>query len=392
MIDHNEVQEIRNQTGGLARVVHFNNAGSSLPPDVVVNTVVDYLREEAMSGGYETEAKYLDQLNKVYEHIAKLINAESDEIAVFENASAAWCTALKGIEFQPEDEIIVCEMEYVTSLIGLSDLKKAGVLVKVILNDEDGNFPLAGLNAAITDKTRLIAVTHLSSSGGSMLPIEAIGEIAEAHQVLYLVDACQSAGQMPLDVKKIKCDLLSATGRKYLRAPRGTGFLYVKQSIQHQIKPLFLDAHAASSVSLSGYVLRPDARRFELYEKSRALTLGLGKAVAYALDIGLERIWNRISHLGSFARKELTKIPGVILHDRGEQRSGIITFTIEGLDSFLLKSKLTKSGINVSIGQSQATPIYMEKSALNAIVRLSLHYYNTEDEILFMCRELRSYL
>src|SRR5690606_35515318 len=133
--------------------------------------------------------------------------------------------------FEDGDEIITSEMEYVTNLIGLVDIQKAaGVKVTVIANDKQGNFPVGELEKAITARTKLIAVTHVSSSGGSTLPVEQIGEIAAGHGILYLLDACQSAGQLPLDVKKIKCDMLSATGRKYLRAPRGTGFLYVKKS------------------------------------------------------------------------------------------------------------------------------------------------------------------
>lgn len=385
-----EVEIIRSQTKGCVGLIHFNNAGASLPPDVVVDTVIDYLREEAVAGGYETEAKYLDQINGVYDKIAQLINADSDEVALFENASSAWGTAFKGLSFESGDEIITSEMEYVTNLIGLVDLQNEnGIQIKVIPNDEQGNFSIAELEKAITTKTKLIAVTHISSSGGSVLPVEEIGVLAEKHGILYLLDACQSVGQIPLDVKKIKCDMLSVTGRKYMRAPRGTGFLFVKRATQDKIKPVLLDFLGAGNVSLSGYTLRRDARRFELYEKNRALTLGLGKAVEYALNIGMDRIWHRIEHLAGVLRTELADIPGVIVRDLGGKRSGIVTFSVKDMESSDVKVKLAAAGINVSVGGAQATPIYMDKNKLSTVVRASVHYYNTEEEIKSMCRELR---
>ncbi|MBY0377903.1 MAG: aminotransferase class V-fold PLP-dependent enzyme [Gammaproteobacteria bacterium] len=384
-----DINTIRIQTKGCLNLIHFNNAGASMPPDVVVDTVVDYLREEAEAGGYETEAKYMDRINDVYHKIAKLINADKEEVAIFENASAAWGAAFKGLSFEKGDEIITSEMEYVTNLIGLVDMQQAdGVKVSVIPNDAKGNFSVEELKKAINVKTKLIAITHVSSSGGSILPVEQIGNIAAQHGILYLVDACQSAGQMPLDVKKIKCDMLSVTGRKYLRAPRGTGFLFVKKSSQDKLKPILLDSLAAVNVSLSGYTLRQDARRFELYEKSRALTLGLGKAVEYALNIGLGNIWNRIAYLSEMARCELGKIRGIALHDFGDQKSGIVTFSVSGIESSVVKMKLSAVGINVAIGGAQATPIYMEKNQLQTVVRASVHYYNTEEEIRQMCCEL----
>ncbi|RZJ82412.1 MAG: aminotransferase class V-fold PLP-dependent enzyme [Flavobacterium sp.] len=382
ILDQDQINLLRSQTAGCKNLIHFNNAGSSLPPDVVVDTAVDYLKEEAIAGGYETEAKYSKELDAVYTSLAKFLNAEKDEVAVFENASAAWGTAFRGLDFEDGDEIITTEMEYVSNLIGIVDAKDAkDIKVVVLPNDADGNFSIAAMEKAINAKTKLIAVTHISSSGGSVLPIEQIGQLAKKHKILYLVDACQSAGQLPLDVKKIGCDMLSATGRKYLRAPRGTGFLFVKKETQDLLKPVQLDFFGAGNVSLMGYTLRNDARRFELYEKSRALTLGLGKAVDYAMSIGLDKIWNRINGLAEILRTKLNEVEGVTVRDFGKDLSGIVTFSVDGIDSFEVKSKLAEAGINVSVGGAQATPIYMEKNGLGTIVRASIHYYNTAKEI-----------
>jgi selenocysteine lyase/cysteine desulfurase len=390
-ISEQEIQQIRTETKGTAQRIHFNNAGASLPPNVVVETVVNYLHEEAIYGGYETEYKYRDELNNTYELIAKLINADADEIALVENASTAWGIAFNGIDFKPGDEIITCEMEYVTNIIGfLNAQKKLGVSLKIIPNDAQGNFPLDVFEQAISSKTKLIAMTQIPSTAGGMIPVVEIGKIAGRHNVLYLVDACQSAGQIPLNVEEIGCDMLAVTGRKYLRAPRGTGFLFVRKQVQDKLNTLFMDGFSAPSVSLDNFQLRNDARRFELYEKNRAITLGLGKAVDYALNIGVDRIWERIQYLATLLRRELAAIDGITVHDFGAQQCGIVTFSVKGMDSDLVKSTLAENNINVSVGKAISTLIYMDKNHLYNNVRASVHYYNTEAEIQVLCAKLKN--
>jgi len=389
-MEEQEVQRLRAATGGTAERIHFNNAGSSLPPDVVLEAVTDYLQEEAMQGGYELEAAYKDQLENVYGSIARLINASVDEIAIVENASMGWHLAFNGIPFQKGDVVITSEMEYVTNLIGFLNVKKTKEInIQVIPNDEQGNFSLSALEAAISPAVRLIAMTHIPSTAGNMLPIAEIGKIARRHGILYLVDACQSVGQVPLDVKEIGCDLLSVTGRKYLRAPRGTGFLYVRKEVLEQLGVWFLDGHSVASVTEEGFVLRKDARRFELYEKSRALTIGLGKAIDYALAIGVDRIWQRVRFLAGTLRRRLAEVPGVTVHDSGDQQCGIVTFSVEGVDSVRVKNALAVKNINVSVGKASSTLVYMNRRNLTAIVRASVHYYNTEEEIGIFCAVLR---
>ncbi|WCT11960.1 aminotransferase class V-fold PLP-dependent enzyme [Mucilaginibacter jinjuensis] len=385
-----EIQQFRAETKGAAHKIHFNNAGSALPPDVVVDTVINYLQEEAMNGGYETEFKYKDELENTYNLIARLVNANPDEIAILENASTAWSAAFYAINFKPGDEIITSEMEYVTNLIAFANAeKKSGISVKVIPNDEQGNFPLAELEKAVTPKTKLIAVTQIPSTAGGMVPIVEIGKIARKHNILYLVDACQSAGQLPLDVAEIGCDMFSVTGRKYLRAPRGTGFLYVRKEIQSQLNPIFMDGFTAELVGQHEFKIRNDARRFELYENNRALVLGLGKAVEYALNIGIDKIWQRIQFLANKLRQQLKAIDGITIHDFGDEQCGIITFSVKGIDSTEVKTKLFEKNINVSVGKASSTLIYMDKNQLSSIVRASVHYYNTEEEVGVLCRELK---
>ncbi len=384
-----EIQQLRAETKGTLKKIHFNNAGSSLPPDVVVQTVVDYLNEEAILGGYETEFKYKDQLDNTYDLIARLINASRNEIAIVENASTAWTLVFNGIDFKKGDVVITSEMEYVTNLIGLLNAKKThGIEIKVIPNDANGNFCLQALDDAISLQTKLIAVTHIPSTAGGMLPIVEIGKIARKHNILYLLDACQSAGQVPLDVREIGCDMMAVTGRKYLRAPRGTGFLYVRKEIQDKLKLIFMDGFTTQWVNETDFKIRDDARRFELYEKSRALTLGLGRAIEYSLNIGIDRIWQRIQYLAEMMRSQLESIEGITVHDIGDQKCGIVTFSVKGFDSTAIKDRLAENQINVSIGKAVSTLIYMNKNHLTYIIRASVHYYNTEDEVEKLCEVL----
>ena len=386
-----EIQKFRSETRGTSECTHFNNAGASLPPDEVVETVIHYLNEEAALGGYEMEYKYREQLENVYLLIARFIHAERDEVAIVENASMAWGLAFNGIEFKKGDVIITSEMEYVTNLLGFLNAEQThGIQIKVIPNDVYGNFSLQALEDAITAQTRLIAITHIASTAGVVLPVIEIGKIARKHNILYLVDACQTVGQIPVNVKEIGCDILSTTGRKYLRAPRGTGFLYVRKEIQDSLKILFMDGHTAQLINENAFEIRNDARRFELFEKSRALTLGLGKAVEYAMNIGVGRIWQRIQFLAAVMRRQLGDIDGITVHDNGEQKSGIVTFTVDGVGSSHVKSELGEKKIHVSVGLAKSTLIYMNRNSLSTVVRASVHYYNTEEEINRMCEALES--
>jgi len=388
-----EVLAFRAETTGTSERIHMNNAGASLPPDVVVKTMVDFLREEALYGGYEIEAKYRTRLDHTHILIAQLINANADEIALVENASAAWEIAFNGLDFQQGDEVIVSEMEYVSNVLGLLNAQNLyGIVIKPIFNDNDGNFPIQALEDAITARTKLIAITHIPSTAGNVLPAAEIGEVARKHNILYLLDACQSVGQIPVDVQAIGCDMLAVTGRKYLRGPRGSGFLYVRRQLLDKLKLLFFDGRTVSSLNQQGFVVRPDARRFEWYEKNPAVVLGLQKAVEYALNIGIERIWQRTRDLALLFRQRLGQIDGIVVHDQGDVLCGIVTFSVTGITAAEVRAKLAEKNINVHIGFAKATLYYMNRKGLDGIVRASVHYYNTEEEIEMVCRELRTML
>ena len=384
-----DLQRARHETPGCTNVLHFNNAGASLMPQPVLDATIGYLQLEAQIGGYEAAERMHDTIEHTYDAAAALINCSRDEIAIIENATRAWDMAFYSIPFKPGDRILTAMAEYASNYIAFLQIaQKIGVIVEAIPNDAYGQVSLDALRQAIDERVKLIAITHVPTNGGLVNPVAAIGKIAREAGILYLVDACQSVGQLPIDVNQIGCDMLSATSRKYLRGPRGTGFLYVRRSILEQLEPPFLDLHAAEWVAPNRYELRPDALRFENWETNYAAKIGLGVAIDYALQWGLDTTWRRIKTLAYQLRTHLSPLPGVIVRDRGATQCGIVTFTIEGIDPEEIKRKLAEQKINVSVTTRSSTLLDMEARKIESMVRASVHYYNSEDEVERFCGEV----
>lgn len=377
-----DLARLRAETDACERVLHFNNAGAALPPRPVVETVIAHLRREAEIGGYEAENEAAERLAGAYGSIAALVGAAPSEIALVENATRAWDMAFYALRFQPGDRILTARAEYASNYLAfLQVARRTGAEIVTIPCDEEGAVSLPALERLIDDRVKLIAVTHVPTNGGLVNPAEGIGRLARAAGVPFLLDACQSVGQMPIDVGAIGCDMLSATGRKYLRGPRGTGFLYVRQSLVERLEPPFLDLHAATWTAPDAYEIRPDARRFENWESYVAGRLGLGAAADYALDIGLEAIAARIDVLAGRLRRQLETVTGVVVRDLGARRCGIVTFTRAEETSDAVKARLARLGINVSVSRPSSTLLDFEARGIPEVVRASVHYYNTEDEV-----------
>ena len=377
-----DIERARRETPGTAHVLHFNNAGSSLVSQPVLDATIAYLQLEAQIGGYEASDQQTDRIEYAYAAAASLLHCERDEIAFIENATRAWDMAFYSIPFKTGDRILTSMAEYASNYIAyLQIARKTGVSVEAVPDDAYGQLDVAALRNMLDEHVRLIAVTHMPSTGGLVNPVEAIGKVAKEAGVLYLIDACQTIGQIPIDVQKIGCDLLSATGRKYLRAPRGTGFLYVRREVLEQLEPPFLDLHAATWTARDSYEMLADARRFETWETNYAGRIGLATAIDYAMEWGLDTIWRRVKELAYRLRAQLTPIPGVIVHDRGITQGGIVTFTIEGISPTEIKRQLAEQHINVSVAVRSSTRLDMEKRNLTEMVRASVHYYNTNEEI-----------
>jgi cysteine desulfurase/selenocysteine lyase len=379
-----DIARVRAETPGCREVVHLNNAGAALPPRVVVDTVIEHLELEARIGGYAAADAVSSRSGAVYDSVAALIGAEPGEIALVENATRAWDMAFYALAatFTPGDRVLTSRAEYASNVIGLLQVaRRTGARVEVIPDDESGQLSVDALRAMLDERVRLIAVSWIPTQGGLVNPAAAVGAVAREAGVPYLLDACQAVGHMPVDVDTLGCDFLSATGRKYLRGPRGTGFLYVRQDRWADLEPPFLDVHAAQWAPGDEVVMRADARRFESWEHSVANRLGLGAAIDYALALGADAIAARVSALADSLRDQLARVPGLTLHDLGHDRCGIVTFTIEGVDVHALAARLREQGINISVSTIDFARYDFEARGLDAVARASVHYYNTDDEL-----------
>jgi cysteine desulfurase / selenocysteine lyase len=381
-----DLERARAETPGCRERVHFNNAGASLMPSPVVEAVVDHLRLEAQIGGYEARAAVEGEIERTYDAAAELIGAERDEIALLENATRAWDAIFYGLPFSPGDRILTSVAEYSSNYIAyLHVAAKAAVEIVVIENDDDGQLDVGQLARAVDDRAKLISITHVPTSGGVVNPAVDIGRVAREAGVLYLLDACQSVGQMPIDVDEIGCDFLTTTGRKFLRGPRGTGFLYARRSSVERVEPPVLDTRSARWIERDRYLVAPGARRFETWEVSYALQLGLGVALRYAIGWGIEAIWERVLYLSGVLRARLGEIPGVTTHDLGVVKCGIVTFSVAGRGADEIEAELRLRGFNTSVSQRDDTLLDFDARALDRIVRASVHYFNTDEEVERFC-------
>jgi selenocysteine lyase/cysteine desulfurase len=387
------IEQLRADTPAVAQLIHFNNAGAALMPAPVIETMTRHIQLEASLGGYEAAGQQSAEVDNVYGAIARLINAQPDEIAVIENATRAWDMAFYSLPLQPGDVVLTSTTEYAGNYIPYLQLKQQrGIEIRVIPNDEHGQVSLLALKDMLDDdRVALISLPVIATNGGPVQPIEQIGALARAAGVLFLLDACQGVGQMPIDVQKIGCHMLAATSRKYLRGPRGMGFLYVERSLCQNLEPAFLDLHAASLQTADAFKIRPDARRFENWECNVAAKLGLGAAVEYALAQGIEPMWLRIQHLADYLRQRLADIPGVTPRDLGAVKSGIVTFTHCNSSAAQVQQWLAsqEKRINVTTSTFRSTLLDMQHRDLLEVSRASLHAYNTEAEIDTMIAALR---
>lgn len=385
----------RSDTPACERRAHLNNAGAALMPTRVRDTVVAHIDREMDLGGYEAADAAEPALKQSYADLARLIGAAPRNVAVVESATVAFAQALSAIDFAPGDRIVTTRADYVSNqLMYLSLAERRGVEVVRAADLPSGGVDPASVEALVQGgRTRLVAVTWVPTNSGLVQDVESVGQICERGGVPYLIDACQAVGQIPIDTARLRCDYLAGTGRKFLRGPRGIGFLYVSdRALDAGAFPLLVDMRGATWTDPDRYRLAPDARRFESWEFATALVLGLGAAARYALEIGVEAAQARAWALAAYARDRLAGVPGVQLTDRGARLCAIVTAGLQGRDPAEVKLALRQRGINTSTSGREDAVIDLDAKGAAAVLRMSPHYYNTPAEIDRAVEALRELL
>ena len=377
-----DLERVRADTPGAAGQVFLDSAGSSLPPTPVLDTVVGHLRREAEVGGYRAAEERAGELDAVKRSLGTLLGADPATIALTDSATRSWVQFFYAVPLRAGDRVLCSEVEYASNAIAaLQRAAATGARVEAIPSDPHGAVDLEALDRLLDDDVRLVSLVHTPTNGGLVNPVGEVVELAHAHGALVLLDACQTVGQLRVDVGELGVDALSGTGRKWLRGPRGTGFLYVRLELVTALEPPVLDLHGAVWEAPDRYRALDDARRFELWEYDVAGRLGLGAAVDYLLGLGVDEVEKAVTAGAEQLRAGLAELPGVTVRDLGSRRCGLVTFTIDGMDPVDVRDRLRDRGVTVTVSRRPSTLLDMSARGLDAVVRASPHYFVSEEQL-----------
>jgi selenocysteine lyase/cysteine desulfurase len=376
----------------LAGRVHLNNAGAALMPAPVYDEIARHLRLEMSCGGYEAADAAAIEITCAYDAVAALIGTHARNIAVLGSATEAYAQALSTFDFARGDMILTTRNDYISNqLMFLSLARRVGVDIVRADDAAEGGVDVESVRTHIQRRRpKLVSLTWIPTNSGLVQPAEAVGAVCAEAEVPYLVDACQAVGQMTVDVNALRCDFLSATARKFLRGPRGTGFLYASdRALAAGRYPLLVDMRGARWIQADEFELENSARRFESWEFAYALVLGLGEAARYAASVGIDVAREYSWSLAAYAREKLADIDRIRILDRGPQLSAIVTAEVKDTHASDVVTELREWGINTSWTAREYAILDMEDKHAQTALRVSPHYYNTREEIDMLVRALR---
>ena len=377
-----DLAAVRADTPGCRRGVFLDSAGSSLPPLPVLDEVIGHLRREAEIGGYRAHDERLPDLEAGYGLMASLLGCEPDEVAFTDSATRSWLAAFDAVPLAAGDRVLVTEVEYAGNAIPL--LRRAaevGASVEPVPSGPAGEVDVAALRDMLDERVALVSLVHVPTNGGLVNPVAEVAEAAHEVGALVLLDACQSVGQVPVRAAELGVDIVSGTGRKWLRGPRGTGFLVVRRPVLERLRPRQVDLRSGTWSSPDGYELRSDARVFELWESSTADRLGLLAAARYALDLGVDTITEAVRDRAEHLRAGLAEVPGVEVHDLGTTRCGIVSFTVAGRTPEQVRAELAARAVTVTVTGVTSTQYDMTRRDLPEVVRASPHYFVSPEQL-----------
>ena len=350
--------------------------------------MVTYVHREVELGSHEAARVTEPELTMAYEYVARLLGCSADEVAIVDSGTRAWQMALASFSLVPGDRILTTQNEYGSNLLAmLQAAHRWGAHVEFVATENDGSISIEDLRRKLGRDVRLITLCHVPSNSGIINPADAVGRLARQKSIPFLLDCCQSVGQVQTSVKQLGCDMLCGTGRKWLRGPRGTAFLYVRKEFAETLEPPFANLHSGKWTR-TGFTPSRDARMFETWEASYAARLGLSAAVEYALSWGIDNIRARVSALSNLLREALAGQPEVTVYDRGQTLSGIVTFSVDGVSAATLRRRLRAR--NIRLGVCRAAHARLDDPPRDSLdlLRASPHYFNTEEDIALLAAAL----
>ncbi len=379
-----EVQAFRKDTPGCNHVTHLNSAGASLMPQSVIDTIKNHIDLEGNIGGYEASDLRARSIESFYTQAAQLLKAHPRNIAFTANATDSFNRAISSVQFKPGDVILTSNEDYISNQITyLSFIKRFGIKLIRAASLPTGGVDLDDLRSAIVKHNpRLVSITHIPTNSGLVQPVKEIGNLCKQYGILYLIDACQSIGQTELNVNELHCDFLSVTSRKFLRGPRGAGFLFISDRVLEEgLEPLFIDMRGADWVEPDVYVPRNDGKRFEDWEFAYALLLGTGAAIEYLTKLDIHKVEKQIKFLADYLRNGLGQIQGITTYDLGVAPGGLVTFHLRGNEPEALKEMYRARQINVVTSYRNFAVIDYDYKNVPWTIRVSPHYFNTIEEV-----------
>ncbi len=371
-------------------LVYLDNAATSLKPKQVIEAIVEYYEKYTANvhrGIYRLSQEATTLYENSREKIARFIDASPDEIVFVKNATEAINIVAYGLDWSPGDEVITTVMEHHSNLVPWQMLRdRCGVKLRFLDITNDGLLALDKLPELITERTRLIAIGHVSNVLGTINPIEEVARIARKNGILLLVDAAQSVPHMPIDVRRIGCDFLVFSGHKML-GPTGIGCLYVRRGVEDLIEPVLGGGEMIRRVSLERATWNDMPWRMEAGTPNVAGAIGLAAAVDYLLKLGMDNVKSHEDRLTEYALKRLNEFDDVSIYGPMDvrRRSGILSFNVDNVDPHdvaLLLDEL--ENIAVRSGVHCAEPLHA-RLGLPGTVRASFYIYNTMEEIDLLC-------
>ena len=376
------IEVIRKNTPGLGNGIYLDNAGASLVPKQVMDAIKGHLDLESEVGGYVAQEQTADLLENTYRGLARLLGGKASEYALTSSASDAWGRAFYSVPMKAGDNVVTVYNEYCSNYVAfLHRAKRDGIEIRVARADENNALDLEHFKSLIDDRTKLIAISHVPSSSGQINPVAEVGKIAKAADILYLLDSCQAIGQLPVNVDAIGCDMLAGTSRKFLRGPRGVGFMYVSEKALKRLDPVMMSNQSAVWTGADEMNVRNDTRVFEAWERGVAAQLGFGAALEYLLSIDTDAAMKRTIEMGHYLRQKLSEIKGVTITDPKGPLAAIVTFQVDGHDPVDVKARLASQGIAVNVASVVHTRLDLEARGIDSLVRAAPQYYTLHSEI-----------